>query len=275
MTAACSPGSRPSGDATSDPVAFDDLLTGLSPRERVRLQETFAAFPRGVVRALEVGFNDFRVTRALLRVADVVSIDLPRPVIGSPRGASLAFSNIRAVPFADASFDLVVCTEVLEHLDDSTLRAGVAELHRVSRRFVLVTVPCRQRVDNELFKCSRCGHEENCMGHLREIAEADLTAWFPGWQVVALREIGTIEGYAPRWLYVVSRQIGSVWFDYWTDQCPNCGARGSRAADNAIGRLLRRVIWRLVARAAPRAAWLLALFEKRDIGALDRPHLSD
>lgn len=271
MTAAFSPGARPSGDATSGPVAFEDLLAGLSQRERVRLQETFAAFPRGVVRALEVGFNDFRVTRALLRVADVVSIDLPRPLIGAPRGVSLAFSNIRAVPFADASFDLVVCTEVLEHLDDATLCASIAELQRVCQRYILLTVPWQQRVDNERFRCSCCGHEENCMGHLRRIGERELTSWFPGWKTVMLRTIGTVNGYAPHWVYAVARRIGNVWFDYWTDRCPKCHATASRTGDNAVGWLLRRVIWRLEARAAARPAWFLVLFERRHVVGVDRP----
>lgn len=256
------------------PIAVEDLLTGLSERERVRLGGTFAAFPGGVTCALEIGFNDFRVTRMLLRVAEVVSIDLPRSVVDRPAGSKLAFANLRALPFADRSFDCVVCTEVLEHLDDVTLVPSIAELQRVCRRFVLVTVPYRQHVNNELFKCSRCGHEENCMGHVRGIAEDDLTAWFPGWRTVTLREIGGVSGYAPGWLYMVSRRLGDVWFDYSNDRCPKCSAMASRRPDNAIGWLLRRIIWRLTTRAAPRPAWLLALFEKRDVNAWDGPHLN-
>lgn len=41
--------------------------------------------------------------------------------------------------FQDNSFDLVVCTEVLEHLDD--FHTMVDELFRVSNRYVLISLP--------------------------------------------------------------------------------------------------------------------------------------
>lgn len=41
--------------------------------------------------------------------------------------------------YQDASFDLVVCCEVLEHLTDPV--RGLNELHRISSKYVLVSVP--------------------------------------------------------------------------------------------------------------------------------------
>lgn len=49
--------------------------------------------------------------------------------------------DAQALPFADATFSHVVCSEVLEHLDDD--RAAMAELHRVLEPggIVAITVP--------------------------------------------------------------------------------------------------------------------------------------
>lgn len=47
--------------------------------------------------------------------------------------------NVLRLPFAMASFDLVVCMEVLEHLAEPM--HGLAELCRVSRRSLLLSVP--------------------------------------------------------------------------------------------------------------------------------------
>ena len=241
---------------------FGDLLDGLSPRERTRLQETLTSVPEGVARALEIGFNDFRMTRALSRIADVVSIDLPTPSPISHTASKLVFSNIRALPFGNNAFDLIVCAEVLEHLDDSTLRAGLDELRRVAANYILVTVPFEQPVQHELFRCRHCGHEENCMGHLRRIGEEDLKAWFSGWTLLRSRSIGEVSGYAPGWIYALSRRIGSVWFDYWTDRCPKCGASDARRQDNVLGFVMRRIVWRLQRLADDRPAWTLALFKR-------------
>jgi ubiquinone/menaquinone biosynthesis C-methylase UbiE len=46
---------------------------------------------------------------------------------------------IEHLPFDDASFDLVVCCEVLEHLSDPA--PGLAEIARVARRAVIVSTP--------------------------------------------------------------------------------------------------------------------------------------
>lgn len=47
--------------------------------------------------------------------------------------------NIYHLPFPDNKFDLVVCSEVLEHLKQP--ERALKELNRISRHYVLVTVP--------------------------------------------------------------------------------------------------------------------------------------
>ncbi len=47
--------------------------------------------------------------------------------------------NIYQLPYKNNSFDLVISTEVLEHLDSP--RKGLQELIRVSKKYVLVSVP--------------------------------------------------------------------------------------------------------------------------------------
>ena len=48
-------------------------------------------------------------------------------------------ASIYALPFEDASFDLVVCCEVLEHLTQPA--RGLAEVARVARQGVIVSTP--------------------------------------------------------------------------------------------------------------------------------------
>jgi ubiquinone/menaquinone biosynthesis C-methylase UbiE len=50
-----------------------------------------------------------------------------------------AVASIDELPFASASFDIVVCCEVLEHLDNPA--RGLAEVARVAREHVLLSTP--------------------------------------------------------------------------------------------------------------------------------------
>lgn len=52
----------------------------------------------------------------------------------------------RQLPFADKSFDTIVCVEVLEHLERADALKAIGEFERIARRRVVVTVP-RHHVD--------------------------------------------------------------------------------------------------------------------------------
>lgn len=55
--------------------------------------------------------------------------------------------SVHAIPFADSAFDLVACFEVLEHLPyEEVTGSALKELFRVSRRWVVISVPDRSRV---------------------------------------------------------------------------------------------------------------------------------
>ncbi|EIQ01654.1 methylase involved in ubiquinone/menaquinone biosynthesis [Opitutaceae bacterium TAV1] len=53
--------------------------------------------------------------------------------------AEVQTGSVYSIPYADNSFDTVLCTEVLEHLDNP--EHAISELLRVSNRYVVATVP--------------------------------------------------------------------------------------------------------------------------------------
>lgn len=54
-------------------------------------------------------------------------------------GITFHEANIEKLPFADRSFDTVICTHVLEHILD--FRAALAELRRITRQRLIIVVP--------------------------------------------------------------------------------------------------------------------------------------
>ena len=86
---------------------------------------------------LDAGCGDGRYLRALDSELPerIAGVDISERILETahtaiPR-AELRQGNLEALPFEDASFDLVLCTQVIEHVLDAT--AGVAELVRVLR----------------------------------------------------------------------------------------------------------------------------------------------
>jgi hypothetical protein len=86
---------------------------------------------------LEVGLG-MGLTSWILRRwgLNVRSLDLDAALGPSCSG------DVRAMPFADGSFDTILIAEVLEHLPIEEMSPCLAELRRVARRHVVVTLPC-------------------------------------------------------------------------------------------------------------------------------------
>ena len=74
--------------------------------------------------------------------------------------------SIENLPFADDSFDVVTCMEVLEHVPETIFDRGLAELRRVCRGQLIMTVPFEEPEPISRF-------------HLRRFESADIVRIFP------------------------------------------------------------------------------------------------
>ena len=109
-------------------AAFDAMLTGLRPDVVV-----------------EVGAGEGRITEHLAATfpdATIVGLDLPDDELAAewadaPR--PMFFGDVTRLPFDDASIDLVVGLEVLEHVPSPA--HALTEIDRVCRGHTIVSVP--------------------------------------------------------------------------------------------------------------------------------------
>lgn len=114
-------------------------VTGALHPERVAGLDQYVLGPR----VLDAGCGGGAYVQHLLkRGFDAVGVDLHEIFLGLagarlPAGRLVA-GDVRALPFADHSFDSCVCLDVLEHTDD---RAALLELARITRRRLIVAVP--------------------------------------------------------------------------------------------------------------------------------------
>jgi ubiquinone/menaquinone biosynthesis C-methylase UbiE len=89
--------------------------------------------------ALEVGCGYGRCVEGLrARGLDAIGADINAWLIEHLDKPYLQWGDVRDLDFADNAFDLVVCTDVLEHVAE--YETAIDELVRVSRRLVYVEV---------------------------------------------------------------------------------------------------------------------------------------
>ena len=109
---------------------YDDELWELVPEERGPAPAHLLELARGlgeVERALDLGCGDGRLT-AELRAREVVGVDPSRVALERARrrapAAELLHVEVDApLPLSDASFDLVLCVHVLDHVREKRMPA--------------------------------------------------------------------------------------------------------------------------------------------------------
>lgn len=130
-------------------------------------------------RVLNVGIGPARLERALLERGWRVSALDP----GEGAVATLAGSAIDArcgyaqtMPFDDQSFDVVIASEVLEHIEPVIRRRALLEVSRVlvPGGWFIGSVPYREVLSESEVVCPDCGKVFHRWGHVSSFDEAAL-----------------------------------------------------------------------------------------------------
>ncbi len=86
-------------------------------------------------------------------------------------GVMFTAGSIYDIPFDDDTFPLVLCTDLLEHLDDPG--RAFSELVRVSSRYVLISVPYCIQIEKTL--CPHCKKDYFLYGHQHSFGKEGVT----------------------------------------------------------------------------------------------------
>lgn len=192
--------------------------------EAARIEATVEMVPAGVNSLLDVGCGDGRITNRLGElIPKVVGVDASATALRHVAGKTQQ-GPVDRLDFPDDAFDLVSCLEVIEHLPDGIFEACLAELQRVTRRYVLISVPLLETLAVKNLPCALCGHRFNQTGHLRRFSKRDLKELLHSMQMVDLRECGAPQRhYYNRGLLMIRQRIAGVYNRSPDSVCPNCG----------------------------------------------------
>lgn len=207
----------------------------LRASEAQRIADTLAMIPPGMGSALDVGCGPGTLLHRL-PIERAYGTDLGRVGLRRVRRPAVR-SSIFALPFADASVDLVTCCEVLEHLEPSTLPAAAAELYRVARRAVLISVPYREQLLKATHRCPRCGTEFHTNGHRQSLDESTLQPLFPVEARLTFEHSWRVRPWSPALVRLRARGLG-LWKHSAHTFCPQCGNRAFRHHHDGLHRKL-------------------------------------
>ena len=218
----------------------------LSNKEIIRINETVNMIPQDVSSILELGCGDGRILRALSNNVHETGIDIDFDRIKLFRGNKI-IGDISKLPIKSIMFDMVLCCEVLEHLDNKTLFFTLEEIQRVAKRYILITVPFKETLSAQWRKCCKCAFVFHAWGHVRRFDLTTLTDLFRNAQLIKCLFLGPSESRIPSLAYTIAKKMGNVWDNDSEVQshCPKCGSHPIKSEGNIFGWLLIRFLWRI------------------------------
>jgi SAM-dependent methyltransferase len=248
---------------------FDQPQVWGGLHEMPEIQHKIAVFlqsiPSGVESLLDVGCGDGAITNRLGERYSATGVDASSEALKHLR-VEARQANASALPFPDRSFDLVMSSQMLEHLDDSAYAAAIAEMMRVTRRFLLISVPYREHLNQRTIRCPVCGYRQHVWGHRRSFTIESLLRDLPAFDVRDVRLFGRLQDPPwPGWLLLSMQRLLRVYYDpegqgALCERCGNAEWRGAGGAPSVAYRLKR-----LSDRGRPRLPfWVSVVVERRE-----------
>lgn len=238
-------------------------LDGWRVQEAVRWLPTEARF------ILDVGCGNGVFANQLIDTHTTIGVDRSWSALQWVK-SSRAQADVTRLPFKSDAFDGLVCMEVLEHLPVMVFEKALAELVRVTRQYLLITVPyCEDRAAVQIH-CPVCSCQFHPTYHMRSFTRPQVEQLLQYWpNMVVQRVAGVVptarfrHQYLFRWL----RQIRGRPLPFpKAALCPQCGY--TTASDTRISSQLQQPgsgyrWWHKFWPKENSFVWWMALYEKR------------
>lgn len=151
---------------------------------------TAQAVPENAKNILEVGSGDGLILNTLRKAGhDPVAFDISRNALKHIQSSKLVQGTASTLPFSSNSFDLILACEVLEHIPNHIYKSVLDEIIRVTKKYVLITVPYREKLELNYARCTACGCIFNGSYHVKSFNDHDMKFLFKNFKCISLKKI--------------------------------------------------------------------------------------
>lgn len=182
-----------------------------------------AMVPADARSILDAGCGNGAITNHLPADRHIEGCDISKAALAHVR-CPTKIADLTDLPFSDGEFDLVLATDVLEHIPETTYARALSELYRVSSRWILVAVPYKEILDAATVECRSCKTLFHVHLHQRSYSARELAkSWEGRAGVVAHAFCGARWRWSSPLVVQLLHLANGRHYPFEHAQCPQCG----------------------------------------------------
>lgn len=228
------------------------------------------AIPKDTKKILDLGSGDGLVLNILRDSGhDSVAFDISYNALKYIKNDKLVQGTASDLPFSSNSFDCVIACEVLEHIPNDLFDSVLKEISRVSKKYIIITVPYKEKLKINFSCCNACGCVFNGAYHLRSFKRGDLKLLLTEYKSIRIDKVVKVLNPDRTFsfeLFIRQHLANEYLYCGPSVKCPLCLSKISKKPDrNWIGwiaagmRYLYRIFYRKKS-----SLWYLAVYKKME-----------
>jgi SAM-dependent methyltransferase len=244
-----------------------------------RINAIIDLIPNDVKLLADIGCgNGVFIKELTIKRGDIKSVGIDRSVkaLKYVDGEKLV-GDISDIPTQGDSYDCVTCLQVLEHIPTNSYSRALSELSRVSRQYIIIGVPYKEKIEQNVTECPQCKTIFNVDLHLRSYNDFDIENLFKTYDFNLVNKINVVKIKE----YVLLTAIIKI-KGYFSEKekksfkspiCPLCGFKNSSfemekgtnatiSKSNSLSKYLRTIIEKISPTINRNGYWIIALYEK-------------
>lgn len=231
--------------------------------KELRVPVILNSIPADVKTIVDIGCGNGLITNELAKKYDVVGVDISEEALRKVHARTIR-SSCTNIEEKSNSYDLVLSSQMLEHLSDKDLSASISEIIRLTKKYVLITVPNNENLNQSAIKCPVCNKLFHVVGHLQTFTGKDIVRLFGGsFKLLNMTEFGRkARSYNPMLLKLRHKYAKQYYSPPEHTVCPFCSnANFEKAKKTFLSKALNGLNL-IFGKRQP--YWVLVLLQKND-----------
>lgn len=242
---------------------------GLTSDYVERLELILQLLPKNVRSLLDIGCGKGEIIDTILQGNSriyPVGLETTREPLSFVRSPRLV-GALPNTPFANNSFDLVLCLQVLEHIHFQQYEESLREIERLAGNYIIIGVPFRENLQEKMTTCNQCQQKSHADGHLRAYDFSDMVDLFEHFKLISYFLTGKLihrEDQASMW---IAQNIAGDFYRPEIFNCPYCGSRHTLLKERPFparftARFLISMLNRVTLSRSSAPYWIIAIYQK-------------